>query len=286
MRDYAKVGPQFWIGKTGKKLRAAGAEAQIVGMYLMTSPHANMLGLYYVSKNSIAHETGLREEGASKGLLSCIEADFCSYDEESEMIWVHEMAAYQIAEALVATDKRCAGVQNEYNTLPDNPYLARFFDKYQVAFNMTKKRGIAGQQAVIEKAPSKPLGSQEQEQEQEQELKAFVPSDAGDQIISAPAKPDCPHKEIIALYHEVLPQCPQIRDWTPARATQLRARWNEDASRQNLGYWRRFFEYVASCDFLVGRTGKTPFFADLEWMTKSANFTKIREAKYANKEAA
>jgi hypothetical protein len=101
-----------------------------------------------------------------------------------------------------------------------------------------------------------------------------------------PGKPDCPHQEIIALYHEVLPMCPQIRDWTPARATQLRARWNEDEKRQNLAYWKQFFEYVGQCDFLVGRAGKTPFFADLEWMTKSANFTKIREAKYENKRPA
>ena len=116
------------------------------------------------------------------------------------------------------------------------------------------------------------------------ELTPIVASIAADQQLSL-AKPDCPHQEIIALYHEVLPQCPQIRDWTPARAVQLRARWNEDPKRQSLTYWRQFFEYVASCDFLVGRAGKNPFFADLEWMTKSGNFTKIREAKYANKAA-
>lgn len=114
-------------------------------------------------------------------------------------------------------------------------------------------------------------------------INTLVPSAAGDPLPARPAKPDCPHQEIIALYHEVLPQCPQVRDWTPARATQLRARWNEDEMRQNLTYWRRFFEYVGQCDFLVGRSGQKPFFADLEWMTKSANFTKIREQKYENR---
>jgi len=109
-------------------------------------------------------------------------------------------------------------------------------------------------------------------------------SDADDPI---PSRHECPHQEIIALYHEVLPQCPQIRDWTAARATQLRARWNEDASRQDLNYWKRFFEYVAGCDFLVGRgAGNKPFFADLEWITKAGNFAKIREAKYENRGAA
>ena len=47
----------------------------------------------------------------------------------------------------------------------------------------------------------------------------------------------------------------------------LRARWTEDLSRQNLEYWRNFFEYVKTCRFLVGQDHaphKRPFFADLE----------------------
>jgi hypothetical protein len=117
------------------------------------------------------------------------------------------------------------------------------------------------------------------------DLKAIVISPAEDPIIliQRPEKPDCPHQSIIDLYHEVLPQCPQIREWTPARQTQLRARWNEDEKRQDMSYWRTFFDYVANCDFLVGRAGKSPFFADLEWLTKSSNFTKIREGKYENR---
>lgn len=92
---------------------------------------------------------------------------------------------------------------------------------------------------------------------------------------------ECPHQEIIALYHATLPQCPQVRDWTPARSVQLRARWNEDPKRQNLEYWKLFFEYVASCAFLVGKGDSArPFMADLEWLTKSKNFTKVREGKY------
>lgn len=54
-----------------------------------------MLGLYYLPILYIAHETGLGLEGASKGLKSTIEAGFCSYDEDTEMVWVHEMAAYR-----------------------------------------------------------------------------------------------------------------------------------------------------------------------------------------------
>jgi hypothetical protein len=111
-----------------------------------------------------------------------------------------------------------------------------------------------------------------------------VASQAGNLSTSRPdpaPRAECPHKEIIALYHEILPECPRVRDWTPARAQQLRARWNEDVRRQNLDYWRQYFEYVKRCGFLVGRgKGDRPFLADLEWLTKSKNFTSVREGKY------
>lgn len=96
-------------------------------------------------------------------------------------------------------------------------------------------------------------------------------------------RPECPHQSIIALYHEILPMCPTIRDWTPSRAQLLRARWNEDTRRQSLDYWRRFFAFVAESDFLTGRTsspGRKPFRASLEWICKAENFTKIREERY------
>lgn len=184
MREYGRVGPKFWIGRTGKDLRKQGIEAQIVGLYLLTSPHSNMLGLYFQPVMYIAHETGLGLEGASKGLLGAIEAGFCAYDEASEMVWVYEMAKYQIADQLTEGDKRCIGVQNEYNALPANPHLAPFFDRYKDAFHLTKKRVS---ESPIE-APSKGQRSQAQAQaqakEHEQASLSGTPDDEAEQILA------------------------------------------------------------------------------------------------------
>ena len=96
--------------------------------------------------------------------------------------------------------------------------------------------------------------------------------------------PECPHAEIIELYHELLPMCPRVRAWTAARQKALRARWGEDDSRQSLRYWGHLFLYVASSDFLCGRSqaspGREPFLASLEWIAKSGNFVNIIEGKY------
>ena len=167
MRDYSKVSPQFWIGKTGKALRKQGLEAQLVAIYLLTSPHSTMLGLYPLPVVYIGHETGLGIEGASKGLQGCIEAGFCMYDEEAEVVWVIEMSHYQIADKLSANDKQCKGVQKAYDEIIENPFLGKFFEKYSGPFNMQRNR-MAVDKTPIE-APSKTLGSQEQEQEQAQE---------------------------------------------------------------------------------------------------------------------
>lgn len=168
MRDYGKISPQFWTGATGKSLRKS-PEGLIVALYLMTCPQANMLGLYYMPILYVAHETGLGFEGASKGLRSACEAGFCSYDDTTEMVWVHEMARFQIAESLKQNDNRCKNVQKEYESLPSNPFLASFYEKYATAFFMTSRRGEIAKTATPFEAPSNPLRSQEQEQEQEQD---------------------------------------------------------------------------------------------------------------------
>lgn len=161
MREYAKVSPSFWTGTTGRALRLKGTEAVVVGMYLMTAPGSNMLGLYYQPLLYMAHETGLGIEGASKGLADCIAAGFCRYDEATETVWVVEMAAYQIADELKVSDKRCAGIQKDYLALPENPFLGEFFDRYSGPFHFNLRRGSEG--------PSKPHRSKEQEQEQAKE---------------------------------------------------------------------------------------------------------------------
>ena len=108
----------------------------------------------------------------------------------------------------------------------------------------------------------------------------LVPSPAGD-----PRKVDtCPHQKIIALYHEVLPELPQVRIWNDSRIKLLRSRWREETKRQDLNWWRTFFGYIRRCPFLMGaskpRPDRPPFQADLEWIIRPQNFAKIVEGRY------
>lgn len=168
MRDYAQVSPRFWTGITGKALRGH-QEAQIVAFYLMTCPGSHMIGMYPLALPTLCHETGLTIEGASKGLKRLIEGGFAHYDSAAEVVWVPEMARFQMGETLnvgkKGPDNRIAMTERELENYRHCSFFDSFIDKYEQPFKLkvarNKPRGL--------QAPSKALGSHEHEHEQEQD---------------------------------------------------------------------------------------------------------------------
>ena len=72
---YGVVFPEFWTGPTGRQLREhGGKDAQLLGLYLISNRHTNMLGLYRLRIDDIRHESGL-------GLTS-FEAELVRYAQE------------------------------------------------------------------------------------------------------------------------------------------------------------------------------------------------------------
>lgn len=168
MRDYSSVSPQFWIGQTGKALRG-NMPAQILALYLMTSPHANMIGVFYCPIDYMAKETGMTLEGASEALQSLIDADFCRFDHATEEVFVVRMAAFQVGDELDAKDNRCKGVARELEKVTSSQLQQGFRANYAVPFNLPIPSIQTPKTDRPSEAPLKPLRSQEQEQEQEQE---------------------------------------------------------------------------------------------------------------------
>jgi hypothetical protein len=104
------------------------------------------------------------------------------------------------------------------------------------------------------------------------------------------AIPACPHEQIIALYHEILPTNPRVREWTETRQALLRGRWRDmsqpngersgyETVEKGLIWWRMFFKHVAASRLLTGRVepreGRRPWIADLEWLVRPKNFPRV-----------
>lgn len=166
MREYARFAPAFWLSKICKDIRRAGVEGVVMAGYLKTAPLSNMLGLYPLSLPAAGHETGLGFEGASKGLQICIQAGYCDYDEDSEFVWVYDMAREQIGEALKVSDNQVKNVQKQYAAMEENPFLARFYDRYGMDFHLTEKRGETPPLVSPSEGSANTLGSKAQAQAQ------------------------------------------------------------------------------------------------------------------------
>ena len=300
MRDYGKVAPKFWTGQTCKDVRARGSEGALVALYLMTSPMSNMLGLFSQPILYMAEETGLGLEGARKGLQVCIDAGFCKYHEQSKTVWVVEMAAYQVASSLKASDNRCAGIQKDYEALPSNPFLGEFFDRYQRAFHLSNRRDYKG--------ASKPLQSQEQEQEQEQEHEKASSSLRSESSVPlaltpSPAKPaDLKTakanrirqiaEEASEAYNRILakpngelsacavlnkPRIKAVEKCLPTARAMCQKLYG--AERVTPQFWADYFEEVATDDFHAGRKpggpGHESWKPDFEYLLRENVMAKL-----------
>jgi hypothetical protein len=106
--------------------------------------------------------------------------------------------------------------------------------------------------------------------------------------------PECSHKAVVTLYHEVLPTLNRVEVWNDYRQGLLRSRWREVAQElvkdkqpsdeaAILNWWRSFFGYIGKSKWLTGRVEgnrDSPFKADLEWIIRPKNFAKIIEGAY------
>lgn len=92
----------------------------------------------------------------------------------------------------------------------------------------------------------------------------------------------CPYEEIKKLYHEKLPNNPQVASLSSGRKAHIKARWKKDIP--DLESWSRYFEYVGESLFLTGRVnqnnGRKPFLANIDFLIKESNVLKIVEGNY------
>lgn len=167
MRKYSKICPSLWTGKTGRALRG-NPDAMLVRDYLLTGPMASMTGVYYCSVYYICADVGLTPEAVNQALQSLISVGFCLYDWNSEWVFVKNMARFQVAQELKASDKRVIQLRKDVEQMPE-PFKSMFIDEYNDIFCLDCQIDNESSETLnLFEAPSMPLRSQEQEQEQEQ----------------------------------------------------------------------------------------------------------------------
>lgn len=131
-RKYAKIKPAIW---RSKKLRAVSVEAKLLGLYLMTNEYFGMLGIYRIPRYFMARDTGLDTDQAEVCLDELIAVNFCKFDDDSEMIWVVDMALSQVADN--PNKNQLEGARKELTRLyteEECPFVEHFLDMYSEEF--------------------------------------------------------------------------------------------------------------------------------------------------------
>lgn len=282
MRSFATVLSQFWTGRTGKAIAAAGKDARIVATYLLTCEHANMLGLYRLPLLYAAEETGLKRREVADALSQLQAIGFAHYDEATEFVWVLEMARFQLGlllgEPLKEGDKRTKGAARLYKQIPSNPYLAPFHDRYSEVLSLPTRRDFT----VETKPHASPCGGAS-----EPLTRGYGPGpdpgpdrkgDTGETTNPSPSSPAITPGQIQERWNTIpgVKPCKKIGETIRER---VEARIKEHPTP---AWWENLFQQVRASDFLCGRThgSKGPFRASLTWILSPTNLDKLIAGDY------
>lgn len=282
MAIYRTIKLTFWNDPFTESLTST---EKLLYLYLFTSPHTDNLGILEVTRRKISSETGIEEKEVNKIIDNLVSQDKLMVDGYKILVVRFIKNQTDISPNVVK------GLVNLYTKEESLLIKRRLFNEYQFVF---EGLSVPSQNDIDLQAPSspfKPLQTYEVELEVEleDEDEIEIEDKERDIVIRKEKRNDCPHSEIVNLYHETLPSLPKVVVWNDKRKALLRQRWVEDINRQSLGWWRNYFLLVSRSDFLTGQVenlkGGSPFLASLEWLIKPSNIVKVLEGNYNNRKA-
>ncbi len=145
---YGVIFPEFWTGTTGRQLRECGKDAQLLGLYLATNRHANMIGLYRLLVEDIRHETGIGAKGIGRAFEATEQTQYARFDFKTSYVWVRQMARIRLGlqpgEHIASNDNKVKAVNRLYQAIDPNPFLGDFFDANHKILALRKRREPVG----------------------------------------------------------------------------------------------------------------------------------------------
>jgi hypothetical protein len=284
---YRTLDVRLWGDVKFRALSPLQPSGQALFLYLLTNPNTTSIpGLYRAGAAGMAEELGWTTKGFLEVLQEVLDQGLIKVDLNSRVVFIPNVARYNKPQS----PNVIKSWTSHWDEIPECELKNIAYQSLKLYVDGLGEAYIDAFDKTIGKPKYKAMPNQEQEQEKEQEinissLREDVDRKSDDTLkekntISA----NCPHNEIIGIYHEVLPMCPPVRMWNKTRRGYLKQRWSENPEHQNLEWWRNFFTYVKQSQFLIGkisgRDGKPPFLANLEWLVKPSNFAKVIEGNY------
>ena len=300
MARYRKIDPRIW---NDAKFSSLSNDAKLLFLYLLTSPQTQMIGAVPMRAESVAAELGFDTKRYGIRYQELYKLGIAEYDDRG-LYWVKNFLKYNSPDnpKVVISWRECL------DFLPECPLLKKIIDSAKAHCISRGEQYVEAFQKGIGNSMAYGIGNglsyKEQEQEQEQEQEISIPSKDGivETSVSVPQPSesekvekttngiDCPYQKIVADYNEILgPFLGKCQKLTPTRQRNVQARWRDcmkdgdfQTQEDGIAYFRRYFEYIKTCDFLMGNNNRE-WRADFDWIFKQQNYTKICEGKYLSR---
>lgn len=302
MARYRKIDTRIW---NDRKFRELDDKSKLAFFLVLTHPDTNQLGMLRSRSVALAMELGWQPDAMSDAIQTLCQMGMLMVDEKAGFIFIPNFLKYNPPNGPNAV-KGWAGL---IDLMPECNLLTCALSHLKPAISGLSE-GVRSaipddiKDAISHAIPddikdANETASRIQEQEQEQDI--YIPSEdvIVETAVSDPQasesekveKPktgvDCPYQKIIADYNEILgPYLGKCQKLTPARQKAVQARWRDcmkdgdfKTQEEGIAYFKRYFEYVKKCDFLMGNNGRD-WRADFDWIFKLSNYTKICEGKY------
>jgi len=118
---YSKIFVKIWHSKD---FRTLSEEAKMLFMYLLTSPHRNMGGFYYLPLPYLCYDIGLDEDRVKKAMEELIRKDMAIYDYDTQIVLIKNWFAYNPIE----NENQAKGLNKQLSELPKSRLLEAFID--------------------------------------------------------------------------------------------------------------------------------------------------------------
>lgn len=304
MARYRKIDTRIW---NDRKFRELDDKSKLAFFLVLTHPDTNQLGMLRSRSVALAMELGWHPDAMSDAILTLCRMGMLMVDDKAGFIFIPNFLKYNPPNGPNAVK----GWSGLIDLMPECDLLSRALIHLKpTIFGLSEGvrsaipddiKDAISHAIQDEIKDAKEMPSRIQEQEQEQDI--YIPSEEGivetdvsdppaseSEKVEKPKGIDCPYQKIIADYNEILgPYLGMCQKLTPTRQKAVQARWRDcmkdgDFKTQDEGiaYFKRYFEYIKTCDFLMGNNGRD-WRADFDWIFKQQNYTKICEGKYLSR---
>ena len=116
---YSKVFVKIWHSKD---FRMLSEEGKMLFLYLLTSPHRNMGGLYYLPLPYLCFDVGLDKERVSKAFEELTDKDMALYDYNTQVVLIKKWFCYNPIE----NENQAKGLNKQLAEIPKSKLFKPF----------------------------------------------------------------------------------------------------------------------------------------------------------------